>query len=161
MAAAKKNTPHGRQIIANNKKARFDYFIEDILEAGIVLTGTEVKVLRAGRVSVAECYAGEHQGELYLYNLYIPDYGHAGAHLQHNHKRPRKLLLHRREMTRLFGAISKVGITLVPLSLYFTPRGLVKLELGIAKGKKQHDKRATIKERDWNRDKSRILREKG
>lgn len=161
MAAAKKNSTHGRQIIANNKKARFDYFIEDTLEAGIVLQGTEVKSLRAGRVSIAECYAGEHEGELYLYNLYIPDYGHAGAHLQHNHKRPRKLLLHKREMSRLLGEISKAGITLVPLSLYFTPRGIAKLELGVAKGKKQHDKRATIKERDWNRDKARIMREKG
>lgn len=156
-----KKPAHGREIIANNKRARFDYFIEDTLECGIVLTGTEVKALRNVRgASLQECYAADHQGELWIYNLYIPDYGHAGSHLQHNHKRPRKLLAHKREMAKLFGARAREGVTLVPLALYFNPRGLVKLELGIAKGKKLHDKRQAIKERDWNRDKSRIMRER-
>tara|TARA_B100000686_G_C16751114_1_gene952545 strand:- start:102 stop:581 length:480 start_codon:yes stop_codon:yes gene_type:complete len=155
-----KKPSHERLLIANNKKARFDYFIEDTLECGIVLQGTEVKALRLARgASLQECYAGENDGELWLYNLYIPDYGHAGSHLQHNHKRPRKLLAHKREVQRLFGAISKEGITLVPLQLYFNKRGLVKLELGIAKGKKQHDKRQTMKDRDWNRKKARVMTE--
>ncbi len=159
--ASKKNSGHGRQLIANNKRARFDYFIEDTVEAGLVLKGTEVKTLRAGRVSLNECYAGEREGELYLYNLYIPDYGHAGSYFQHSHKRPRKLLLHRREINRLIGGISREGMTLVPISLYFNPRGRVKLEIGLAKGKKQHDKRDTIKDRDWKRDKARLMRDKG
>lgn len=155
-----KNKTHGRELIANNKRARFDYFIEDTIECGIVLTGTEVKALRHVRgASLQEAHAAEHDGEMFIYNLYIPDYGHAGAHLQHNHKRPRKLLLHKKEMARLFGEIAKAGITIVPMNLYFNPRGLVKLELGIAKGKKQHDKRQVIKDRDWNRQKSRILRD--
>lgn len=155
-----KKTEHNRDIIANNKRARFDYFIEDTLECGIVLTGTEVKAIRMTRgARLQECYAGPHEGEMWIYNLYIPDYGHAGSHLQHSHKRPRKLLLHKREMKRLLGEVAKAGVTLVPLSLYFNKRGLVKLELGVAKGKKQHDKRQTIKERDWNRQKARVLRD--
>ena len=160
MSKKSKQNP-GRLVIANNKRARFDYFITETYEAGIVLNGTEVKALRAGRASLNECYAGEYEGELYLYNLYIPDYGHAGKHLQHQHKRPRKLLLHRKELSKIYGSISKQGMTIVPVSLYFNRKGLVKLEIGLAKGKKQHDKRETIKQRDWNRDKARILRDRG
>jgi len=157
--ADKNKNDHGRKIIANNKRARFDYFIDESFEAGIMLQGTEVKVLRQGRVSLGETYAGEMDGAIYLYNLYIPDYGHAGSHLQHSHKRPRKLLLNKREIQKILGAISREGMTLIPESLYFNPRGMVKLKIGIAKGKKQHDKRQTIKERDWGRNKARILRD--
>lgn len=150
----------GNTIIARNKRARFDYFIEETMEAGIVLVGTEVKALRSGKASINECYAGEHEGEIFLYNAYIPEYSQAGGYFQHMTRRPRKLLLHKKEVGRLLGSIQKKGVTLVPISLYFTPRGRVKVDLGIAKGKKQHDKRQTEKNRDWSRDKSRILREK-
>lgn len=160
MSSKDKNN-HNRMIVANNKRARFDYFIEEEFEAGIMLKGTEVKALRGGHVSINECYAGEYEGELFLYNLYIPDYGHAGSHLQHEHKRPKKLLLNKREIQKINGALAAKGMTLVPISLYFNKRGMAKLSLGLAKGKKLHDKRATTKDRDWKRDKARILRDKG
>jgi len=157
----KKDKESGRRMIANNKRARFDYFIEDKIEAGLVLYGSEVKSIRLGRgVSINEAYAAEQDGALYLLNAHIPEYKFAGPHLQHQPRRPRKLLLHKREMNRIIGALQREGITLVPISLYFTPRGLVKAEIGIAKGKKQHDKRDTIKKRDWDRHKSRIMRDK-
>ena len=159
--SAKDKHNHNKQIVANNKRARFDYFIEESFEAGIMLKGTEVKALRAGKVSLNECYAGEHQGEIYLYNLYIPDYGQAGSHLQHEHKRPKKLLLNKREINKITGGLAAKGMTLVPVSLYFNKRGLAKLEIGLAKGKKLHDKRQTKKDRDWKRDKARLLRDKG
>lgn len=150
----------GRNIIAKNKRARFDYFIEETYEAGLVLFGSEVKSLRDGRGSINECYAGDKDGELYLFNAHIPEYKNTNAKFQHQPRRPRKLLLHKREMNKLLGAVQKQGVTLVPVSLYFTEKGLIKLELGVAKGKKQHDKRETEKKRDWDRQKSRIMRDK-
>jgi SsrA-binding protein len=157
--AAKKDDPSAR-VAAENRKARFNYEILDTVEAGIMLKGTEVKSLRQGRSTIAESYAGESGGELWLYNAYIPEYQEAGQ-FNHETKRPRKLLLHRREMNRLIGAISQEGLTLVPLRLYFNARGLAKVSLGLAKGKKLHDKRETEKARDWQRDKARLLRERG
>lgn len=147
-----------KQIIANNKKAFFDYNIESKIEAGIVLSGTEVKSLRKGRISIAESYASEEQGELYLINSFISEYDNSSIKFNHDPKRHRKLLVKKRERNKLFGAINKDGMTLVPLNMYFNHKGIAKLELGLAKGKKEIDKRATIKEREWNREKSRILK---
>lgn len=151
--------PAGR-VAAQNRKARHDYFIEEALEAGIVLLGTEVKSLRAGGASIAEAYAGPMDGELYLFNAHIPEYK-AAKHFGHEPKRPRKLLLKRREVARLLGAVQRAGITLVPLSLYFNARGIAKIQLGLAKGKRKLDKREAEKQRDWQRDKARLLRERG
>lgn len=151
----------GENIIAKNRRARFDYFIEDTIEAGLVLTGTEVKSLREGKASINESYAGEKNGEIMLFGCTIAEYEAAGEHLQHHPRRPRKLLLHKREIARLLGAITRKGVTLIPTKLYFNDRGIVKLEIGIATGKKQHDKRETKKERDWQRQKARIMSEKG
>lgn len=147
--------------VAQNRRARHDYFIVDTCEAGIMLAGTEVKTLRAGQASIQESFAGEKDGGLYLFNAYIPEYTQAGAHLQHETRRPRKLLLHRREINKLLGAVSRDGMTLVPLSVYFNARGLAKVELGLAKGKKKEDKREAEKQRDWQRDKARLMRERG
>lgn len=147
--------------VAQNRRARFDYFIEETLEAGIVLTGTEVKSLRAGQASVNESYASVEGSALFLVNAYIPEYNKAHIKLQHDVRRPRKLLLHKNQMNKLIGAVQRKGTTLIPLSIYFNKRGIAKVELGIATGKKQHDKRETIKTRDWQREKSRIMREKG
>jgi SsrA-binding protein len=146
-----------RKIVVQNKKARFEYFIEETLEAGIILTGTEIKSVRLGHCSVDESFASDRDGALYLLNSYIAEYKYAHQS-NHETRRPRKLLLHKKEMNRLMGAIQRQGVTVVPLSFYFNPRGRLKVELGLAKGKKQHDKRATQKDRDWNRDKSRILK---
>jgi len=157
---SKTGTDGGINVVANNRRARFDYFIEDTVEAGLVLTGTEVKSLREGKASINESYAGEKNGEILLFNCTIPEYQAAGAHLQHQPRRPRKLLLHKREIARLLGAITRKGVTLIPTKLYFNTRGRVKLELGIATGKKQHDKRESTKERDWKRQKARIMSEK-
>src|SRR6202023_229723 len=145
---------------ALNRRARYDYLIEDTLEAGLVLHGTEVKVLRQGGASIAEAYADEKGGELFLVNANIPEYK-ASAHFNHQPRRPRKLLLHRKEMDRLLGAIRREGVTLVPLSIYFNERGRAKVELGLAHGKKMADKRQASKDRDWQRDKSRIMRARG
>jgi SsrA-binding protein len=148
--------------VAENRRARYDYFIEESLEAGIVLTGTEVKVLRLGQASLNESYAGEMNGEIYLINAHIPEYTKAGLkQQQHEVRRPRKLLLHRKERDKLLGAIRREGMTLVPISLYFNERGMAKINLGLAKGKKQHDKRETEKKRDWQREKGRIMRARG
>jgi SsrA-binding protein len=148
--------------IAENRRARYDYFIEESLEAGIMLTGTEVKSLRGGQASLNESHAGEMDGALYLMNAHIPEYSRAGPKdRQHAPRRPRKLLVHRREMDKLLGAIRREGMTLVPVEMYFNNRGIAKVKLGLAKGKKQHDKRETEKKRDWNREKSRIMRDKG
>lgn len=149
------------KVAAQNRRARFDYFIEETLEAGIMLTGTEVKSLRAGRASIAESYAGERDGELYLINCNLPEYAQAGQYFQHEPKRARKLLLHRREVARLLAAVKRDGVTLVPLSIYFNDRGLAKVEIGVAKGKKKGDKREAEKERDWQRDKARLMRARG
>lgn len=149
------------KIVAQNKRARFDYFIEDTFEAGIVLYGSEVKSLRAGKgSSIAESYASDEGGdELFLINAFIPEYSEA-SRFNHDPRRPRKLLLRRRELNRILGQIRKKGMTLVPLSLYFNERGKLKLNLGLASGKKQADKRQTEKDRDWQREKGRLLREK-
>lgn len=146
---------------AQNRRARYDYFIEETLEAGIMLSGTEVKSLRSGRASINESYAGEQKGELYLFNAYIPEYQLAGRYFQHETKRPRKLLVHRRELNHLLGSIRREGVTIVPLAIYFNDRGLAKVQLGLAKGKRKVDKREAEKERDWQRDKARLIRDKG
>ncbi|HEX6144766.1 MAG TPA: SsrA-binding protein SmpB [Geminicoccaceae bacterium] len=147
----------GRRTIARNRRATFDYFIDERFEAGVMLAGSEVKSLRAGRGNISEAYASEQGGELYLINAYIPDYA-AASHFGHDTRRPRKLLLHRREINRLTGALQKKGQTLIPLNLYFNRRGIAKVELGLAHGKKQHDKRHAIKDRDWKREQERLLR---
>ncbi len=147
-----------QRYVAMNRKARHDYFITDTVEAGIVLTGTEVKVLRLGQASIQESFAGPKDDGLFLHNLYIPEYKQAGLHLQHETRRARRLLLHRREMDKLMGAVRREGMTLVPLGLYFNRRGIAKVELGLAKGKHKADKREAIKKRDWERDKARIMR---
>jgi SsrA-binding protein len=147
-------------IAAQNRRARHDYFIVSELEAGIMLIGTEVKALRAGKGNVNEAYAGPMKGELYLFNAYIPEY-QSRMPFPHETRRPRKLLLHKREMARLMMSIAKDGMTLVPLDIHFGNRGIAKVLLGLAKGKKMHDKREAIKERDWNRDKARVMRDKG
>jgi len=147
-------------LVAQNRKARHNYQIEESLEAGLVLTGTEVKSLRQGRASIVEAYAADQQGELYLFNSHIPTYDAAGR-FNHQPKRLRKLLLHSRELARLIGLIRREGYTLVPLSLYFNERGIAKVELGLARGKRKADKRETEKRRDWQRQKARLMRERG
>ena len=150
---------HGR--VAENRRARHEYFIEDTLEAGIMLQGTEVKSLRTGRANLADSYAGPKNGELFLFNAYIPDWNAGVKAFAHETRRARKLLVRRREAVRLINAVTRDGMTLVPLSLYFNDRGFAKVQLGLAKGKKAHDKRQTAKERDWNREKARLMRDKG
>ena len=152
--------PGGRGLVAQNRKARYNYTIEDSLEVGVALVGTEVKSLRAGRASIVESYASDKNGELFLYNAHIPIYEPAGR-FNHAPKRTRKLLVHRRELARLTGLVRRDGYTLVPLSLYFNERGIVKIELGLARGKRKFDKRESEKRRDWQRQKARLMREKG
>ena len=144
-------------VVAENRRARFDYFIEDRFEAGIALTGTEVKSLRQGEGSIAESYAAIEGEEVWLINSHIPEYSH-GNRMNHQPRRQRKLLLKKREISRLHGAINRQGLTLVPLSLYFNGRGRAKVELALARGKKVHDKRETVKQRDWKREQQRLLR---
>ena len=148
------------KLIAENRKARYNYEIVDKIEAGLVLTGSEVKSLRVGKATIAESYASDEGGELYLINAHIAEYRGA-ARDGHAPTRPRKLLLHAREMGRLLGAIQREGMTLIPLRLYFNARGIAKIQLGLGKGKKLHDKRQTEKTRDWERQKGRLMREKG
>ena len=150
----------GRAVISENRKARHNFFIDEKLEAGIVLQGTEVKSLRSGKSNIAESYAYQKNGEIWLDNMYIREYS-AGNRWNHDPRRPRKLLLNRREINKLIGAVQRQGITLVPLRLYFNDHGRAKLEIGLARGKKQHDKRETEKARDWGRDKARLMRERG
>jgi SsrA-binding protein len=150
----------GDHYAAQNRRARHDYLIEEKLEAGLVLQGSEVKVLRQGQASINEAYAHESGGELFLVNANIPEYK-SSNHFNHLPRRPRKLLLHRKEMTRLLSAIRREGVTIVPLSIYFNERGRAKVELGLAHGKKMADKRQASKDRDWQRDKSRIMRARG
>lgn len=145
--------------IAQNRKARHDYLIEDTLEAGLMLAGSEVKSLRKGGASINEAYAAERGGELFLMNANIPIY--AAARVNHEPRRARKLLLHKKELNRLTGAVTREGMTLVPLGLYFNDRGIAKVAIGLAKGKRKADKRAAEKERDWKRDKARIMRARG
>ena len=145
--------------IAQNKRARFDFFIDEVIEAGIVLSGTEVKSCRMGGVSINETYAAVKGGEIFLINAHIPELKGAGKWLQHDIRQPRKLLLKQKDLSRLIGATQRKGVTLVPVSLYFNRRGLIKLGLGLATGKKQHDKRATEKDRDWKRDQARVMKQ--
>ncbi|MGB0843229.1 MAG: SsrA-binding protein SmpB [Alphaproteobacteria bacterium] len=151
--------PIDKTIVAQNRRARFDYTIENTLETGIVLLGSEVKSIRNGRASINESYAGEKDGELFLANVYIPPYT-AANQFNHEARRPRKLLAHRREIKKLKDEIQRKGSTLVPLSMYFNEDGRLKVELGIAVGKKKADKRQSDKEKDWKRNQARILRDK-
>lgn len=153
---AKKSVPVGK-IVARNRRARHDYFIEETIEAGLALLGTEVKSLRGGRASIEEAYATEQGGEIFLVNSYIPEYSSASI-CQHEPRRPRKALLRKREVRKLADAVTREGRTIVPLSIYFNPRGLAKVELGVATGKRRYDKRQSAKERDWKRDQARLMR---
>lgn len=154
-----KKGPPGN-IVAQNRKARRDYTIVEDMEAGVMLTGTEVKSLRQGRGSLIDAYAADEDGELYLYNADIPKYEQAGP-ANHEPKRKRKLLLHRREIARLGGAVNRKGMALIPLAIYFNRRGLAKVQLALGEGKRQYDKRETEKSRDWGRQKARLMRDKG
>ena len=146
-----------QKVVAENRRARFDYFVEERVEAGIQLTGTEVKSLRHGEGSIAESYATVDGEEVWLINSHIPEYSH-GNRLNHQPRRHRKLLLKNREIAKLQGAVARQGLTLVPLSIYFNGAGRAKLELALARGKKVHDKRDTVKERDWKREQQRLMR---
>jgi len=157
MAKKKKTSAN---IAAQNRKARHDYFIEENFEAGIMLSGSEVKSLRAGRATITEAYASAENDELFLVNAYIPEYESART-VNHDPKRSRKLLMHRREIDKMQNAVNRKGMTLVALSIYFNDNGLAKVDLGLAKGKQHHDKRQDVKERDWKRNKARLLRDKG
>ncbi|MDB5706520.1 MAG: SsrA-binding protein [Sphingomonas bacterium] len=148
------------KIVAENRRAKFDYAIDTVYEAGIALTGTEVKSLRDGTGSIAESYAEVKDGQVWLINSNVPEFSH-GNRFNHEPKRPRKLLLHEREINKMHGAVAREGMTLVPLMIYFNAKGRAKVELALAKGKKDHDKRATIKERDWKREQGRIMRDRG
>jgi len=150
----------GERTIASNRKARHEFHILERLETGIALTGTEVKSLRAGQGSIAESYAEVKDGQVWLINSNLPEFSH-GNRFNHEPKRARKLLLHEREIKRMHGAVARDGMTLVPLMIYFNSKGRAKVELALAKGKKAHDKRESIKERDWQRDKARLMRERG
>jgi SsrA-binding protein len=156
--APRKDAP--RRSVAENRKARYEYEISDTFEAGIVLTGSEVKSLRQGKANIAESYATEEGGEIYIINANIQTYKDANR-FNHDERRPRKLLLHKKEISKLIGAIQREGMTLIPLRLFFNDKGRAKLDIGLAKGKKLHDKRQTEKNRDWDRQKARLLREKG
>ncbi|MDR3511075.1 MAG: SsrA-binding protein SmpB [Caulobacteraceae bacterium] len=149
-----------QKLIAENRRARFDYFLEETFEAGLMLTGTEVKALRLGRANIAESYAAAENGEIVLVNAYIPEYGPANR-FNHEPRRPRKLLLHRKEIDRLTGAVQREGRTLIPTRLYFDDKGRAKLELSLAKGKKLHDKREAEADRDWKREQGRLMRDRG
>ncbi len=149
-----------RKLIAENRRARFDYFLEDSLEAGLVLTGSEVKSLRLGRANIAESYASVERGEMVLINAYIPEYPGANR-FNHEPRRGRKLLLHRRQIAKLTQAVQREGRTIVPVKLFFDEKGRAKLEIALAKGKKLHDKRATEADKDWKRDQARLMRDRG
>jgi SsrA-binding protein len=155
-----KKKDDGTKIIADNRKARHAYAIDSVLEAGIVLTGSEVKSLRNGKATIAESYAQARDGEIFWVNAYIPEYNEA-SRFNHEPKRTRKLLVRKSEIAKLSVASQREGMTLIPLKMYFNPKGIAKLELGVAKGKKLHDKRETEKQRDWQRDKARLMRNRG
>lgn len=147
------------ELISRNRTVSFDYAVQDKLEAGLVLKGSEVKSLRNGRVDISDAYVGDgHDGEMYLYNVHIPEYKFASRE-NHTPKRPRIVLLHRREKMKWIGKIRMAGYSIIPMNMYFNKRGLVKITLGLAKGKTQEDKREAIKEREWNRNKAKILKE--
>jgi SsrA-binding protein len=149
-----------KKVVAENRKARFNYEIIDTYEAGLVLKGTEVKSLREGKANIAESYASDEDGEIWLINSYLPEYLQANR-FNHEPKRPRKLLLHKKQINKLLGAVDREGMTLIPLKLYFNERGRAKLLLAVAKGKKLHDKRESEKKRDWSREKGRLMRARG
>jgi SsrA-binding protein len=162
--AKKSNSKNGlistSATVTENRRARFDYHLEDKFEAGIILCGTEVKSLRHGQCSLNEAYVGPKGDDIYLFNANIPEYKQAGPKMQHQPNQPRKLLLHKREIHKLMGAVTREGYTIVPTRIYFNDRGMAKLEVALAKGKKQHDKRETIKQRDWGREKQRLMKDK-
>lgn len=158
MPEKKKELP--RKVVAENRRARFDYDIGEVFEAGIALSGTEVKSLRSGKATVGESYVSAKSGEAILYNSFIPEYLQANR-FNHEPRRPRKLLLHMREIAKLWQAVEREGMTVVPLRVYFNEQGRAKVELAIARGRKAHDKREAEKEKDWNRDKQRLMRDRG
>ncbi|MFN7038733.1 MAG: SsrA-binding protein SmpB [Alphaproteobacteria bacterium] len=147
-----------KRIVAQNRRVKYDYHIEETYEAGIILEGSEVKSLRTGKANIVDAHAGEMKGEIYLFNAHIPEYLNANR-FNHETKKPRKLLLHKKEVNKLRGKIKMKGFTLVAISIYFNERNRAKVEIGLAKGKKDYDRRQTEKERDWNREKSRMLKE--
>lgn len=151
----KKPTHH--RTVAQNRKALHDYFIDERMEAGVVLASTEVKALRAGNGNLADAYAQERGGEIFMFNAYIPEYA-AGSYNNHETRRPRKLLLHKKQISKLLGAVKEKTVTLIPLAIFFNDRGIAKVEVGLARGKKQYDKRDTDKKRDWDRQRARLLR---
>ncbi|MGB0682861.1 MAG: SsrA-binding protein SmpB [Magnetovibrionaceae bacterium] len=161
MAGKNKKKKTSGNTVAQNRRARHDYEIIDTMEAGIVLMGSEVKSLRQGHASIGEAFAQEQNGEMFLVNAHIPEYAGAAEYNGHKPRRPRKLLLHRREINRLANARSRDGMSVVPLSIFFTQRGLAKVSLALGRGKKKIDKRHDIKDRDWKRQQSRLMREKG
>ena len=160
MVRPRRPTFDKKKVVAENRRARFDYFVDDRMEAGIALTGTEVKALRQGEGSIAEAYAEVKDGEVVLVNSNIPEFSH-GNRFNHEPKRPRKLLLNAREINKFFGAVARQGMTLVPLSIYFNAQGRAKVELALARGRKAHDKREHEKEKDWKREQGRLLRQHG
>lgn len=149
-----------RKVVAENRRARFNYEIGETFEAGLALVGTEVKSLRTGKATIAEAYASAEKGEMFLINATVPEFLQ-GNRFNHEPRRPRKLLLKAREIAKLANAVEREGMTIVPLRVYFNERGMAKIEIALARGKKLHDKRETEKQRDWNREKSRLLRDKG
>jgi SsrA-binding protein len=162
MAASNKaDEKPAKKLIAENRRARFDYFLEQFFEAGLALTGSEVKSLRNGRANIAESYAAVEGDEIVLVNADIPPYAQAGPHFNHEPRRHRKLLLKRREIDKLIGAVQREGRTIIPLKLFWNDRGLAKLEVALAKGKQAHDKREATAERDWQRDKARLMKDHG
>ncbi len=161
MAQPRKKGMISHGVAASNRKARFDYKIGETVEAGLALVGPEVKSLRAGRATLTEAWAGERDGEMWLFNCYIPEWQAGSFMAKFEPRRPRKLLLHRKQVEALTGAITREGATLVPMQIHFNERGRAKVLLGLAEGKKKHDKRAAIAARDWQRDKARLMREKG
>lgn len=148
------------KLIAENRRARFDYFLEESFEAGLSLTGSEVKSLRAGKANIAESYASADGDQITLVNAYIPEYGPANR-FNHEPRRPRRLLLHRKQIDKLLGAVRRDGRTIIPVKLYWNDKGLAKLELALAKGKSAPDKRQTVADRDWKREQGRLMRDKG
>jgi SsrA-binding protein len=160
MSRPKPTTFDKKKVVAENRRARFEYAVDTVYEAGIALTGTEVKSLRFGEGSIAESYADVRGDGIWLVNANVPEFSH-GNRFNHEAKRPRKLLLHEREINKLHGAVAREGMTLVPLSIYFNSRGRAKVELALARGRKAHDKREHIKEREWKKEAGRLLRDKG
>nr|WP_321456532.1 SsrA-binding protein SmpB [uncultured Cohaesibacter sp.] len=159
MAQKKKSDPNNR-VVAENRKARHDYEFGEVVEAGLQLTGTEVKSLRTGKANIAESYASDENGEIVLINSHIPEYDQ-GNRFNHEPRRPRKLLLHKREIAKMSQAVQRDGMTIVPLKLYFNDKGIAKLAVAVARGKKNYDKRQDAKKRDWQRDKARLMRDRG